>query len=111
MPRAWKGSGHFCVLTAHIGRVTINTEDMASLILELSEEQRAALAAKASVNGLSIEQYAQRVLEYDLAPDWLQKSWETARQSGLDRLSMEEIDAEILAARKARRESRAQPGS
>jgi hypothetical protein len=43
------------------------------------------------------------------APDWLQRSWDSAKQLGLDQLSMEDIDAEIAAARKARRE-RSQPG-
>jgi hypothetical protein len=38
-----------------------------------------------------------------LAPDWLQDSWENAKRLGLDRLSMEEIDTEIKAARRARR--------
>jgi hypothetical protein len=38
------------------------------------------------------------------APEWLQASWESARQLGLDNLSPEEIDAEIAAARKARRD-------
>jgi hypothetical protein len=37
------------------------------------------------------------------APDWLQNSWENAKRLGLDRLSMEEIDTEIKAARSARR--------
>ena len=37
------------------------------------------------------------------APDWLQNSWENAKRLGLDRLSKEEIDAEIQAARRARR--------
>lgn len=37
------------------------------------------------------------------APDWLRKSWESAKQLNLDTLSAEEIDAEIEAARKARR--------
>jgi len=40
------------------------------------------------------------------APEWLQASWESAKQQGLDQLSTEEIDAEIAAARKARRERR-----
>jgi uncharacterized protein (DUF433 family) len=40
------------------------------------------------------------------APEWLQTSWESARQLGLDNLSAEEIDAEIAAARKARRDRR-----
>jgi hypothetical protein len=49
------------------------------------------------------------LLENDIAPEWLQKSWESSRQAGLDQLSSEEIDAEIAAARKARREARPQP--
>ena len=84
---------------------------MTSLTIELQDEQKDALAAKARAKGLSAEQYAREVLEHDLAPEWLRKSWETARQAGLDQLSGEEIDAEIAAARKARRESRLQPGS
>jgi hypothetical protein len=51
------------------------------------------------------------VLEHDLVPEWLQKSWESSNQSGLGQLSGDEIDAEIAAARKARRESRLPPGS
>ena len=39
----------------------------------------------------------------DLVPYWLQQSWDTANAAGLDGLSMEEIDAEIAAARVARR--------
>jgi hypothetical protein len=50
-------------------------------------------------------------VEHDLAPEWLQKSWESSRQAGLDQLSAEEMDAEIPAARKARRQSQPQPGS
>jgi len=42
------------------------------------------------------------------APDWIEKSWASAKQLGLDQLSTEEIDAEIAAARSARR-SRQQP--
>jgi hypothetical protein len=37
------------------------------------------------------------------APDWLQASWDSAKRLKLDGLSIEEIDAEIDAARKARR--------
>jgi plasmid stability protein len=84
---------------------------MTSLTIELPDEQKAALAAKAQARGLSTEQYALKVLEHDLVPDWLQKSWESSKEGGLDRLSMEEIDAEISAARKTRHDSRLQPGS
>ncbi len=38
------------------------------------------------------------------APAWLQESWRTAKQQGVDQLTMEEIDAEIAAARNARRD-------
>jgi plasmid stability protein len=82
-----------------------------TLIINLPDAQTAALAAKARAQGLSAEEYARQVLEHDLVPEWLQKSWESSNQSGLGQLSVDEIDAEIAAARKARRESRLQPGS
>jgi hypothetical protein len=84
---------------------------MTVLTIELPEEQKAVLAAKAQARGLSAERYVQQVLEHDLAPEWLRRSWETSKDAGLDRLSFEEIDAEIAAARKSRREDRLQPGS
>lgn len=84
---------------------------MTVLTIEIPEEQKALLAAKAQAKGLSAEEYAQQVLEHDLVPGWLGKSWETSKAAGLDQLSTEEIDAEIAAARKVRREPRLQPGS
>ena len=80
-----------------------------TLTIDLPDEQTTALAAKARARGLSTEQYVRLVLEHDLAPEWLRKSWESSKQAGLDRLSADEIEAEIAAARKARRES--QPGA
>jgi plasmid stability protein len=82
-----------------------------TLTIDLPDEQTAALAAKARAQGLSTEQYVRQLLQQDLVPEWLQASWQSARETGLDQLSMDEIDAEIAAARKARRESRLQPGS
>lgn len=72
---------------------------MTMLTIELPDEQKAVLAAKAQAKGLSAEQYAQQVLEQDLVPNWLRKSWETSKAAGLDQLSTEEIDAEIAARR------------
>ena len=40
------------------------------------------------------------------APEWLESSWKNAQDQDLNHLSMEEIDAEIAAARRARRDSR-----
>ena len=82
-----------------------------NLTIKLPDEDVPALTAKATARGVSAEQYVLQVLEQDLAPDWLRKSWVSAKETGLDQLSMEEIDAEIDAARKARREASAQPGS
>ena len=81
------------------------------LIIDLPENETLALKAKAQARGLSSEQYARQVLEHDLAPEWLRESWAEAQRNGTDQLTMEEIDAEIAAARKARRERRLQPGS
>jgi hypothetical protein len=82
-----------------------------TVTIALTDEQTAALTAIARAKGLSLEEYARQVLEHELAPDWLRRSWDSAKKAGLDQLSMEEIDAEIAAARKQRRESRSQSGS
>lgn len=81
------------------------------LTIHLPEETTVALAAKARAQGVTAEEYALGVLERDLAPEWLQRAWARAKEAGVDQLSPEEIDAEIAAARKARRESRRQPGA
>jgi plasmid stability protein len=81
------------------------------LTIDLPEEQTAALAAKAKARGVSTEQYVRQVLEQDLAPEWLRQSWASAQQSGVSELSLEEIEAEIAAARKNRPDSSAHPGA
>jgi hypothetical protein len=82
-----------------------------TLSIELPEAQETVLAAKAHAHGISLEEYVRQLLAHDLVPDWLQKSWDSVKAAGLDQLSMEEIDAEIATARKARRDARLQPGS
>ncbi len=82
-----------------------------NLTIKLPDEDVQALKAKATARGVSAEEYALQVLEQDLAPEWLRKSWATAKDAGLDQLSMDEIDAEITAARRARREAKPQPGA
>ncbi|HEV2962225.1 MAG TPA: hypothetical protein VG649_10405 [Candidatus Angelobacter sp.] len=71
---------------------------------DLSPEQKIAIE---SLLGRSIAEHEAISIHAipSVAPEWLQKSWESARQQGLDRLSMEEIDEEIAAARKARRKN------
>jgi plasmid stability protein len=74
-----------------------------NLTIRLPDEDVQVLKAKATARGVSAEEYALQVLEQDLAPEWLRKSWASAKEAGLDGLSMDEIDAEIAAARKTRR--------
>ncbi|HXW16531.1 MAG TPA: hypothetical protein VEN79_18620 [Terriglobia bacterium] len=80
-----------------------------TLNIKLPDEDMQALRAKATARGMSEEQYALQVLEQDLAPEWLRQSWASAKENGLNQLSAEEIDAEIAAARKARREAKLEP--
>ena len=82
-----------------------------NLTIKIPDEEVPVLKAKAMVQGLSAEQYALQVLEMDLALQWLRKSWEAARQTALDGLSADEINAEIADARKARLRARPQPGT
>ena len=73
---------------------------------DLSPDQKMAIE---SLLGRAIAENVEisiRTTTSPSAPEWLQASWKSAEQQGLDRLSMEEIDAEIAAARKARRERR-----
>jgi hypothetical protein len=50
------------------------------------------------------EEISIRTLTLPSPPEWLKESWESAKRQGVDRLSIEDIDAKIAAARKARRE-------
>ena len=75
-----------------------------TLTINLPDAEVAALKAKAEAHGVSTEQYARQLLEQDLAPGWLHRSRASAKEEGLDQLSMDEIAAEIDAARQARRQ-------
>jgi hypothetical protein len=70
---------------------------------DLSPDQKMAIESLLGRSVADGEAISIRTLESASAPDWLQLSWESAKRFGLDQLSMEEIDAEIDKARKARR--------
>jgi len=44
------------------------------------------------------------------APNWLKDLQERAKRKGLDKLTMDDIDAEIAAARRERHDRQRQPG-
>ena len=75
---------------------------------DLSPNQKMAIESLLGRSVAEDEAISIRTLASASAPEWLQQSWETAKRAGLDRLSIEEIDAEIDAARKGRR-NRQQP--
>jgi hypothetical protein len=71
---------------------------------DLSPDQRLAIE---SLLGRSIAENEEIIIcttTAPPAPEWLEASWKSAEDQGLDQLSVEEIDAEIAAARKGRRE-------
>ncbi len=72
---------------------------------DLSPDQKLTVE---SLLGRAVSENEQISISTVTPPDWLQESWESAKQRGLDHLTMDEIDAEIAAARRARRE-RQQP--
>jgi prevent-host-death family protein len=49
---------------------------------------------------LSVQDFLENV---QTAPDWLRHAWEGAKARGLDKLTMDEIDAEIAAYRREKR--------
>lgn len=75
---------------------------------DLSPDQKMAIESLLGRSVAEDEAISIRALASASAPEWLQQSWESAERLGVDQLSMEEINAEIDAARKARR-NRQQP--
>jgi hypothetical protein len=75
---------------------------------DLSPDQKMAIESLLGRSVAEDEAISIRTLASASAPEWLQQSWESAKRQRLERLSIEEIDAEIEAARKARR-NRQQP--
>jgi len=73
---------------------------------DLSPDQKMAIESLLGRSIAENEEIIIRATTSPSVPEWLQASWKSAQEQGLDQLSMEEIDAEIVAARKARREHR-----
>jgi hypothetical protein len=70
---------------------------------DLSPEQKLVVEKLVGRPLAEYETISVRAIAPEAAPDWLQKSWDSAGRLGLQQLSMAEIDEEIAVARKARR--------
>jgi hypothetical protein len=79
---------------------------MTHRVKDLSPDQKMAIESLLGRSIAEDEEISIRTANSPSVPEWLQASWESAREQGLDKLSVEEIEAEIAAARKTRRESR-----
>ena len=53
-----------------------------NLTINISDADARVLEVKARAQGLSVEDYALRVIERELAPDWLRPSWASAAAAG-----------------------------
>ncbi len=71
---------------------------------DLSPDQKVAIESLLGRTVAENDAISIRTVTSASAPDWLQASWESATRQGVDCLSIEEIDAEIAAARKSRRD-------
>jgi len=69
---------------------------------DLSPDQKTAIESLLGRVVAEDEAISLRTVMPASAPEWLQNSWDSAKRLELDGLSMEEIDAEIDAARRAR---------
>jgi hypothetical protein len=79
---------------------------MTHKVKDLSPDQKMAIESLLGRSIAENEEISIRTKTSPSAPEWLQASWESAKEQGLDQLSMKEIEAEIAAARKTRREGR-----
>jgi hypothetical protein len=91
-----------------LGVVTQMDASMIHKAKDLSPGQKAAIESLLGRVIAEDEEISIRSITLPSPPDWLKESWESAIRQGVDQLSMEEIDAEIAATRKARRERQSQ---
>ena len=67
---------------------------------DLSPDQKMVIESLLGRSIAENEEISIRATTSPSVPEWLQTSWKSAQEQGLDQLSVEEIDAEIAAARK-----------
>ncbi len=79
-------------------------------VKDLSPDQRMAIESLLGHPVSEQEQISVRTVPVPPAPEWLKTIQQDAKAKGLDRLTPEEIDAEIAAARRDRHEREQHPG-
>jgi hypothetical protein len=79
-------------------------------VKDLSPNQKLALESLLGHPVSESEQISIRTLPAPPSPEWLKSIQCDAQQKGLDTMTMEEIDLEIAAARRERKEQAQRPG-
>lgn len=79
-------------------------------VKDLSPDQKLAIESLLGHAVSEEEQISIRTVPAPPAPEWLRSIQQDAREKGLDRLTSDEIDAEIAAARRDRRAREQRPG-
>jgi hypothetical protein len=79
-------------------------------VKDLSPDQRVTIESLLGHPVSEEEQISVHTIPAPPAPEWLRSIQRDARETGLDRLTPEEIDAGIAAARRDRRERAQRPG-
>lgn len=97
-------------MTRKINAVTARTQFGQILDRAVEHNDRFVVErnGEAAVLIISIADYVKSLAP---AESWLTEIQDEAKRKGLDKLTMTEIDAEIAATRRARREGRRTPGS
>jgi hypothetical protein len=90
-------------MTEKINASTVQTE-FGRIMNQAVEHNDRFLVERNGEPALLIMSVADFVNTLAPPPDWLQKSWESAKQLDLAQVTMDEIDAEIATSRRERRD-------
>ena|SRR5438067_2399912 len=90
------------MLTQKISALTARTQlgQIMNRAIEKNDRFLVERNGEPAVLILSVSDY---VKTFAPPPDWLEKSWDSAKRQGLDTLSLKDIDAEIAASRRQNR--------
>jgi prevent-host-death family protein len=99
-------------MTRRISALTARTQ-LGQIMNRAVENSDRFLVERNGEPAVLILSVADYVKTFAPPPDWLEKSWDSAKRHGLDKLTVKQIDTEIAASRLTRRSRKAvpEPGS
>ncbi len=97
-------------MTRKISALTARTQ-LGQIMSRAVENNERFLVERNGEPAVLILSVADYVRTFAPPPDWLVKSWDSAKRHDLDKLTPKEIDAEIVASRRQRRVRKAKSES